>query len=136
MKTCTKCKIEKGLQEFNKKSSTKDKLSNQCKLCNKENLLAHYKCNPQYYKQKAEIKRIEDRKWFTTIKEQLSCSTCGESRWWTLDFHHRDPLEKENNIGDILVRNGRNKVLEEIKKCIVLCANCHRDHHYRERNNL
>jgi hypothetical protein len=57
---------------------------------------------------------------------------CGFNHPAALDFHHVDPKEKENNIHR-LVSDGRwARVYEEIKKCIVLCANCHRLHHYDE----
>lgn len=58
----------------------------------------------------------------------LSCELCGESEPCTLDFHHRDPKEKESGISSL-----RDKSLERIKeeaaKCVVLCSNCHRKVH-------
>lgn len=41
------------------------------------------------------------------------------------DFHHIDPAIKERGVGDLL-RSGWDKVVEELKKCILLCSNCHR----------
>jgi len=75
-------------------------------------------------------KRIE----WDTYKASFECTTCGENHPATLDFHHlvKDPTNKKINA---LTRNGAyKKAREEIKnKCIVLCANCHRKHHYEER---
>lgn len=49
-----------------------------------------------------------------------------------LDFHHKDKSEKEFTIGKM--KKGSLELLEnEIKKCAVLCANCHREFHYLER---
>lgn len=67
-------------------------------------------------------------------KATLVCTVCSESNPATLDFHHavRDPTNRK--LCDLL-RNGAYKdAYEEIKKCIVLCANCHRKHHQRERD--
>lgn len=56
------------------------------------------------------------------------CSCCGEDRPWLLCFHHNDPNEKEFNINDILAL--RWSIIEpEIKKCVLLCYNCHREIH-------
>lgn len=40
-----------------------------------------------------------------------------------LDFHHIDPASKENDVSQI---RKPTKLFEEINKCTVLCANCHR----------
>ncbi len=58
-----------------------------------------------------------------------SCKSCGYSKnIKALEFHHRDPKEKDFEIGSV-----RYKTLEDIKpeldKCDVLCANCHKEEH-------
>ena len=58
---------------------------------------------------------------------------CGESRIYTLDFHHKDPTIKDETIARMT--SNRNKVEDiqkEIEKCVVLCSNCHREFHYLE----
>lgn len=60
------------------------------------------------------------------------CSQCSEKDLACLDFHHRDPSEKEGNIAEFR-RYAVAKLLAEIAKCDVLCANCHRKHHRDER---
>ena len=69
-------------------------------------------------------------------KQTLKCYKCGESRHWVLDFHHRDPSIKDGTITQMLLNSSREKLLQEIDKCDVLCANCHRDLHYQERQNI
>lgn len=50
------------------------------------------------------------------------------------DFHHIDPLTKEKSIGLLLSNNWSEKIIYEIKKCLLLCANCHRIlHHVRKK---
>ena len=79
--------------------------------------------------------RLMHRKTWDEYKATLFCTKCGFSHVAALDFHHEDPSKKEYNIHK-LVGNGRfTKAYEEIKKCIVLCANCHRIHHWDEKKN-
>ncbi len=77
-------------------------------------------------------RRRRHRDWIIDYKKNCKCSKCGESRWWVLDFHHVDPDKKEDSIHNLLRNSTKEKVKEEINKCIVLCANCHRDLHYQK----
>ena len=55
------------------------------------------------------------------------CFKCGYKRCLSaLDFHHKNPSEK-----DFPISRWRNKedTLEEIKKCVLLCSNCHHEVH-------
>lgn len=60
-----------------------------------------------------------------TDAKKVGCADCGESDPVVLDFHHRDPSQKLFNIG---TARGKSvpKVVAEIAKCDVVCANCHR----------
>jgi hypothetical protein len=92
----------------------------------------HYEKNKKDYIQRADIKKKQNRKEWEEFKNTLACTKCGESHPATLDFHHvvRDP---NNHKVHRLIANGCiTKAKEEIKKCVVLCANCHRKHHYDE----
>lgn len=46
-----------------------------------------------------------------------------------MDFHHLDPLIKENNIQQLMHKKW-DVIVAEIKKCILLCRNCHSEVHY------
>lgn len=50
------------------------------------------------------------------------------------DFHHLDPSIKEYNIGNIVRRKSFQTVEEELTKCVLLCANCHRIRHFEGGN--
>lgn len=56
------------------------------------------------------------------------CIICGESEPFCIDFHHKNPSEKEFTISK-KTNLGKDKLLAEIQKCICLCANCHRKVH-------
>lgn len=65
-------------------------------------------------------------------KEDKGCLHCGIKNPVVLHFHHRDPSTKEVSIA-----NGATisleKVLKELEKCDVLCANCHLIEHAEQR---
>lgn len=65
---------------------------------------------------------------FLKLKESLSCIICGESDPACIDFHHLDENQKEYQISDLVM--SREKMVEELKKCVPVCANCHRKIHY------
>lgn len=131
MKKCTKCKVEKELSEFNKKSSTKDGLQKTCKECQREHSREYYKLNKERQKKiinEARRKRVKDgRKKYFNILRSSSCVDCGEKNPMVLEFDHRDDVKKIMTINE-LVHGGYSweKVEIEMAKCDVRCANCHR----------
>lgn len=66
-------------------------------------------------------------------KKEHPCIRCGFSDYRALQFHHRDSEQKVFSIGDA-TQHGFSlmKIMEEIEKCDVLCANCHFTEHYSE----
>lgn len=56
------------------------------------------------------------------------CIKCGYNKSiWALEFHHRIPKEKKFSISADGLTMNFNKLLEESKKCDLVCANCHRE---------
>jgi heterodisulfide reductase subunit B len=93
----------------------------------------NYEVNYEKRRTELSARRKELKEEWSTFKRTLKCTKCGFNHIAALDFHHEDPSEKEYNVNR-LVSNGQfKKAYEEIKKCIVLCANCHRIHHYEEK---
>ncbi|MBT6690033.1 hypothetical protein HN903_04310 [archaeon] len=84
--------------------------------------------------EKAHIRKrkLEIKKWFLGYKAKLKCMKCGEKHVATIDFHHNIG-DKENGISK-MVADGYSieRILRELKKCEVLCANCHRKVHFRK----
>jgi hypothetical protein len=71
--------------------------------------------------------------WFLRVKMGQRCRKCGEDHPACLDFHHRDPSTKLFNISRaVLSQMSKVKILAEIAKCDVLCANCHRKAHWKK----
>ena len=121
MKKCTKCGRVLPITEFNWRNKAKGTRRSECKYCHSD-----------YMKQKYQ----EKKNIVQEIKSSCSCAKCGESRGYVLDFHHINPSEKDNTVARLTSNNYKlEKVYDEIKKCVVLCANCHREFHYLQERN-
>lgn len=116
-KICSKCGQKKSLSDFHKNgfdNQGNQKYRGYCKDC----------------ANKRERDRYREKKDFIN-SQKTKCEKCGERRVYVLDFHHRDKGEKDFTIGRL--NKGSLEVLQqEIDKCSVLCANCHREFHYLE----
>lgn len=55
-----------------------------------------------------------------------ACAICGYEEWiGALQFHHRDPQEKEFEISGAGVTRSLERARNEARKCVLLCSNCH-----------
>ena len=60
------------------------------------------------------------------------CEKCGYDKCcWAFEFHHIDSNEKDFGISSYSTL-AWSKIKKELDKCIMLCANCHRELHYEE----
>ena len=135
-KICGNCKEELPATEeyFSlKQLKTKTIFQWQCRKCQKEYRKLHYENNKAKYIEKAKKYREKSVEEFTEFKKTLKCSKCGENRWWVLDFHHINPNEKDRELSNLIRAASKEKIKKELDKCIVLCSNCHRDLHYKEK---
>jgi len=58
------------------------------------------------------------------------CAICGYDRCIdALEFHHKDSSSKDFGISEKGYTRSWKKVAEELDKCIMICANCHRELH-------
>jgi len=80
----------------------------------------------------SEYKKKRRKEW-AEFKDTLECTKCGFAHPAALDFHHTDPTQKDGNIHRYIANGQYKKAYKEVEKCIVLCANCHRIHHYEEK---
>ena len=126
MKVCTGCKRDLPHSSYWVNKSKSDGLQTQCKECRNIYAKKWYTENSseQYARVKASRLKLQ-----TEIYEYLlqnPCVDCGEARPECLEFDHVDRATKSGAIGELLANGARHKVYEEIKKCVVRCANCHK----------
>ena len=129
MKKCTRCGQEKSLDEFNFKKRSLNLRHYQCKECTRAFVRNHYNTNRAYYLKKARKRNLANRliiqRYIRRYFSLHPCVDCGESDFLVLEFDHRG--NKINEVSNLI--KGRYpllKVKEEIQKCDVRCANCHR----------
>ena len=90
----------------------------------------HYLNNKSDYITRNQMRRYERKNWFKSYMSGKACTNCNESAFECLDWHHLDPTKKKWNVSRMLNEfRSKEQILEEISKCILLCANCHRKLH-------
>lgn len=114
LKFCSKCQTDKEITDFHTKGPKRK--STWCKKC-----LHKYQAQ-RWIQRKVKAVEIMGGK----------CCCCGYNKNLSaLHFHHL--RDKDADWGDIRQRAWE-KVVEELKKCILLCANCHAEEHNPELN--
>jgi hypothetical protein len=93
---------------------------------------AYYAKNKEKVKALSKTNRAVGKARWDAFKSTLKCAKCGFNHPAALDFHHEDPSQKENLVSTLSKNGCFAAAMEEVQKCIVLCANCHRIHHYEE----
>jgi hypothetical protein len=106
---CTKCLVEKDRSEFSLRNS--GRLYSWCRACERDAALArHYR-------------RVD---FISQIKTERGCADCGYNAHPTaLEFDHLPGRIKLFDIAMGVRSKAIEKVLAEIEKCEVVCANCH-----------
>ena len=110
-----------------------------CRVCNVNRQKVWSKENPDA-RRLSKLKTRERWLELFTMLGYVSCSKCGYDKCFAaIDFHHRTRGDKTKDVGTMIANNYNvdniTKVLEEIEKCDVLCANCHRELHYLKGGN-
>jgi len=123
-KRCSTCKEWKPLTEFNKRSTAPDGHQWSCRRCNKA---YHYKNHARHMEQiraRARRQRVANQRRLLEYLLEHPCVDCGETNPMVLEFDHL--RDKTNNVSRLVLGYPWARILEEIEKCEVVCANCHR----------
>jgi|LakMenE18May11ns_1017448.scaffolds.fasta_scaffold8763389_1 hypothetical protein len=130
MKHCCKCKQNLSLESFTKNKSKSDGLQTQCKTCKKITDAKHFQENKTKQLDRNAKFRKQNIILISNYKKSLGCKFCNEKDPVCLDFHHLSDKKFciSNKIGCYSWQN----LLLEIKKCEVVCSNCHRKLHAKQ----
>lgn len=127
---CTACGLDKQPDDFYYKNKEKGKRDTQCKVCVNAYRKEHYKKNSAVYKARS---RRQDTQYKTrnvtniiSYLETHHCVDCGEADPLVLEFDHRDRKAKQHTIARMIGIHSWEKIIKEIEKCEVRCANCHK----------
>ena len=135
MKICTKCHQKKEKSDFFLKNVAQARFHTQCKECYRLQRRSHYKEHYEKYsalykaraKKRREQLRIEFRNNMLNYLKDKCCVTCGMDDIRTLEFDHIVPETKAFGVARaVSLGYSWSEVLEEIAKCQILCANCHK----------
>lgn len=133
-KICYRCKKIKPITEFHKNKNSKDGFYCYCKECCSELCKEYYKNSKDYREERKKYSKKRKQKINKIIKEiklKSGCKICGYNKCPdALEFHHINPEVKENKLCRIKSCN-KEKILNLISKCQILCANCHRELHWK-----
>lgn len=132
---CSKCEKEKSFEDFSFRDTTKGIRHKMCKVCHTRYRRFHYLENKQKYIKKASRWNRKQRdilRQYIYNKLKISeCVDCGEKDIVVLDFDHISG----KRLSISLMFKNRYSILaikEEMKKCVIRCANCHRRKTARE----
>ena len=108
------------------------KLTHPCAGCGEESAYCvHKRKSGRYYCEncyrKMSVVQIAHKKqWLWDHKASEGCVLCGEDDPRCLDYHHEQPDKKKFSIGSVSSSIPTHAIRIEMKKCVVICANCHR----------
>lgn len=110
-----------------------------CKTCANDSARANYhkRKSTKEGQEKIAEQRIREARFRWKRKQEAveymgnKCFDCNTSfPLPAYDFHHLDPKEKEGNPSHFINKRSDIRWKEELSKCVLLCANCHRIRHF------
>lgn len=128
-KICSDCGESKSVNDFARMRKLSEKRQPYCDVCRKRRAKEFYERNKKLLFDKSEKFRNKQFEEFRDWKNTLKCNICKESESVCLDFHHIDETKKVFDISQKVGKVSLASLNEEIKKCICVCANCHRKVH-------
>jgi hypothetical protein len=123
MKRCARCRKIKSLEDFHRRG---DGRQTWCKACRKA-------YDSQYHRTTAPIRIAQKRQrheemiaWYRSLKAGRPCTDCGGFfHHAAMAWDHLPGTDKVADVSSLLSRHSRRRVLDEIAKCELVCANCH-----------
>jgi hypothetical protein len=132
-KKCTGCGLERPIAEYVIKDKETGRRGTRCRACRSAYGKRHYARNRDQYiarsKARPDRHRHERMTYWSWLMNYLAshpCVDCGAAEPVLLQFDHRDGTMKVDTVGSMLHRASWTTLLNEIAKCDVRCANCHR----------
>jgi len=141
MKKCNKCKQPKDEKEFSFINKKENKLHSYCKACAKETDRLTYLRNKEKINERSKnankLRCARNREFIFEYLSKNHCVNCKENNILVLEFNHLDIDKKIANISK-MVHAGKSlkSIKDEINKCEVLCANCHRIYTAKQRKSF
>ena len=141
MLICTKCGEKKSCSQYYKDRKSKSGFQGCCKACDRS--IRGRRITPTHLRKRTTVNGLPPDGITIAMKGRFvddsklgkPCHSCGEFHHpKAMDFHHLDEATKSFNLSQVK-RSKANSItiddlINEIQKCILLCATCHRKLHY------
>lgn len=104
---------------------------------NKTSARRHYDNNKEACLARCKAAARDRRDRLFEYKLGLECADCPpgtKHHPFQLDFDHRPGADKVDNVSAMAGRASWKRMMEEIDKCDVVCANCHRRRTWNQQN--
>jgi hypothetical protein len=125
---CGRCGRRKPASEFAWRRKARGQRDSYCRPCRAAYKREHYAAHRERYITNALRRKqalaAERAAYLVSFFSERPCVECGETDPLVLEFDHRG--EKSFGIAKGLRDHNWRVVLDEIAKCDVVCANCHR----------
>jgi hypothetical protein len=140
-KVCQGCQLSKPLKSFGrgnricatcKSRARRAKHPEKIKEISRDYRRVHRQRYPGRLDRSRLIKRRERKLEILAAIGQHQCLDCGNDDVRVLQFHHRDPAEKEFEVCNAISHHWEfARILVEARECDVVCANCHIIRHHK-----
>lgn len=138
-KRCTRCRKHKDIEHFSRDRARSDGRYSWCKKCKYEH---NQSTKPQRTKKQEAWNKKHRSQWRAAYRVRRSnrtalinklknvpCSDCRKKfHPFCMDFDHKLGVIKCRDVSQIMAIKD---ILEEVKKCDVVCSNCHRLRTYK-----
>ena len=103
---------------------------------NPDALKEYYKENKDRFRKHNKANKRRNAEYVQQAKLGGKCARCGwDEHPCALDFHHLDPTKKIKEVASMVSGSSIQRIQEEIDKCLLVCANCHRILHHEQKQN-
>jgi len=124
---CIDCLKAKPAKDFRWKNKAEGLRIPRCKECDRAWRSDYYENNKDQFieNNKRQYKKL--RELVKSRKTGVPCADCGNTfPSYAMDFDHRDGSSKIDKVSTLVYRGSERLITEEISKCDVVCAVCHR----------
>jgi hypothetical protein len=125
-RTCGRCGERLPLTKFARYG---DGYQSYCRACQKAYDAGWYQANRAKRQAKVREDRLEQAVWLDSLKEGKPCTDCGRTYPpYVMEWDHLPGFVKTLVLADVRrAAHSRKRILEELEKCELVCANCHRE---------
>ena len=137
MKYCGYCKQTRPFEAFNKRNRGYQSRCRECQRAYEKDYYSQHRTSMLAIRRERDRRgRLALREWMNRIK-RAPCADCGQSYHpFVMDFDH----VRGEKLFEISVmcreRRTRDEITQEIAKCDLVCANCHRMRTYIRKQNF